>query len=84
VAATQMGADVPVVLRVGARVVAAQMGVNAPATGSTEIVTFIGGTALPPQTSTMVTVGSKPLSGTPVPTVGGLPSPRPTMLSGPR
>jgi hypothetical protein len=52
--------------------------------GLTEIAAFTGGAALPPRTGTMVTMGSRPLSGTSVPTAGGLPSPRPTTSSGPR
>jgi hypothetical protein len=40
----------------------AQTGADAPAAGLTEIATFIGGTALPPQTGTMVTMGSRPMS----------------------
>jgi hypothetical protein len=40
--------------------------------------------ALPPRTGTMVTMGSRPLSGMSVPTVGGLPSRRPTTSSGSR
>jgi hypothetical protein len=52
--------------------------------GLTEIVAFTGGAALPPQIYTMVTIGSRPLSGTSVPAAGGLPSPRPTTLSGSR
>jgi hypothetical protein len=78
-------------LRVGAHVVAvspmtaaAQTGADEPAAGLTEIVAFTGGVALPPQTGTMVTMGSRPLSGTSIPAVGGLPSPRPTMSSGSR
>jgi hypothetical protein len=55
-----------------------------------------GGKALPPRTGTMgsmplplwagtmVTMGSRPLSGMSVPAVSGLPSPKPTTLSGPR
>jgi hypothetical protein len=39
---------------------------------------------LPPRTGTMVTMGSRPLSGTSVPTAGGLCSPRPTTSSGSR
>jgi hypothetical protein len=70
-AAAQMGADAPTVLLVAAA-------------GSTEIAASTGGAALPRRIGTMVTVGSRPLSGTPVPAVGGLPSPRPTMSSGPR
>jgi hypothetical protein len=53
---------------------AAQTGADALAAGLTDIVTFIGGAALPLRTSTMVTMGSRPLSGTSVPVVGGLPS----------
>jgi hypothetical protein len=45
---------------------------------------FTGSAALPPQIGTMVTMGSRPLSGTSVPTAGGLPSPRLTTSSGPR
>jgi hypothetical protein len=37
-----------------------------------------------PRTGTMVTAGSRPLSGMSVPALGGLPSPRPTTSSGPR
>jgi hypothetical protein len=65
-------------------VAAAQTGVDAPAAGSMEIATFTGGVALPPRTSTIVTMGSRPLSGTSVPMAGGLPSPRPTTSSEPR
>jgi hypothetical protein len=42
------------------------------------------GAALPPRAGTMVTMGSSPLSGTSIPAVGGLPSPRPTTSSEPR
>jgi hypothetical protein len=49
-----------------------------------EIAAFIGGTSLPPRTGTMVTMGSRPLSGTSVPAAGDLPSPRPTTSIGPR
>jgi hypothetical protein len=49
-----------------------------------KIAAFIGGAALPPRTGTVVTMGSRPLSGTSVPAAGGLPSPRPTTSSGPR
>jgi hypothetical protein len=59
-----------VVLRVGSRMTAvpptvavAQTGVDASAAGSTEITAFTGGVALPPWTGTMVTAGSRPLSG---------------------
>jgi hypothetical protein len=57
VAAAQMGADASTVLRVGTRRAAvpptaavAQIGANAPAATSTEIVAFTGGRALPPWT----------------------------------
>jgi hypothetical protein len=63
---------------------AAQTGTDASAVGLMEITTFTGGAALPPRTGTMVTMGSRPLSGTSVPAAGGLPSPRPTTSSGPR
>jgi hypothetical protein len=63
---------------------AAQTGADASAARLTEIVAFSGGAALPPRIGTMVTMGSKLLSGSSVPTVGGLPSPRPTTSSGPR
>jgi hypothetical protein len=65
-------------------VAAAQRGAYASAVGLTEIVAFTGSVALPPRIGTMVTIGSRPLSGTSVPTAGGLPSPRPTTSSGPR
>jgi hypothetical protein len=91
VAAAQTGADAPTVLRAGAHAVvvppttvAAQTGADAPAAGLMEIVAFIGGVALPPQTGNMVTAGSRPLSGTSDPMVGGLPLPRPTTSSGPQ
>jgi hypothetical protein len=64
--------------------VAAQTGADALATRLTEIAAFTGGATLPPRTGTMVIVGSRPLSGTSVPVLGGLPSPRPTTSSGPR
>jgi hypothetical protein len=63
---------------------ATQIGMDAPAARLTEIMAFTDGATLPPQTGTMVTMGSRPLSGTSVPAAGGLPSPRPTMSSGPR
>jgi hypothetical protein len=64
--------------------VAAQTGADASAVGLTEIAAFTGGAALPPRIGTMVTMGSRPLSGMSVPAVGGLRSPRPTTSSGPR
>jgi hypothetical protein len=45
-------------------VAAAKTGADALAAGLTEIVAFIGGAALPPRIGTMVTMGSRPLSGT--------------------
>jgi hypothetical protein len=91
VAAALTGADAPAVLRAGARVAAvspmaaaAQTGADTPVAGLMEIAVFTGSAALPPRTGTMVTMGSRPLSGTSVPMAGGLPSPRPTTLSGPR
>jgi hypothetical protein len=84
------GADAPTVLRVGALVAAvpptaaaAQTGADAPTAGLMEIATITGGVALPPRTGTMVTMGSRPLSGTSVPAVGGLSSPRLTTSCGP-
>jgi hypothetical protein len=91
VAASMTGMDALAVLRAGAHAAvvplmaaAAQTGADAPAAGLTEITAFTGGTTLPPWTGTMVTMGSRPLSGTSVPAAGGLPSPRPTTSSGPR
>jgi hypothetical protein len=91
VAAALTGEDAPAVLRAGAHAaavpsstLAAQTGVDVPVAGLTEIVAFIGGTTLPPRTGTMVTMGSRPLSGMSVPAAGGLPSPRPTTPSGPQ
>jgi hypothetical protein len=88
-AAAQTGVDMPVVLCTGGRAAAvpptaaaAQTGVDALAAGPTEIVAFTGGAALPHRTGTMVTAGSSLLSRTSVPTLGGLPSPRPTTSSG--
>jgi hypothetical protein len=90
VAVAQMGADTPAVLQAGERVaavppmaVAAQTGTDALAAGLMEIAAFTGGVALPPQTGTMVTMGSRPLLGTLVQAAGGLHSPRPTTSSGP-
>jgi hypothetical protein len=91
VAATLTGADAPAALRAGARVEAmflmaavAQIDEDASAVGLTEIAAFTGGAALPPRIGTMVTMGSRPLSGTSVPAAGGLPSPRSTTSSEPR
>jgi hypothetical protein len=91
VAAALTGADAPMVLREGARAATvsltaatAQTGADTPAAGLTKIVAFTSGATLLPRTGTMVTMGSRSLLGTSVPTVGGLPSLRPTTLSGPR
>jgi hypothetical protein len=62
---------------------AVQTGADTPTAGLTEIVAFTGDAALPPRTGTMVTMGSRPLSGTSVKAVGDLLSPRPTTSSGP-
>jgi hypothetical protein len=90
-AAALTGADAQAKLRAVARATAipstaaaAQTGAEAPAAGLIEITAFIGGAALPPRIGTMVTMGSRPLSGTLVPAADGLPSPRPTTSSGPR
>jgi hypothetical protein len=84
-----MGADALVVLWAGARVaavssmaVAAQTGADVPVARLTATAAFTGGAALPPRTGTMVTMGSRPLSGTSIPAASGLPSPRPTTSSG--
>jgi hypothetical protein len=91
VAAALTGVDAPTVLRAGARATvvspkaaAAQTGTDALAAGLTEIASFTGGTTLPPWTGTMITMGSRLLSGTSVSAAGSLPSPRPTTSSGPR
>jgi hypothetical protein len=81
VAAAQTGLDESAALLAGTRAAAALL---AAAAGSTEIADLTGGAALPPRTGAMVTTGSRWLSGTLAPAVGGLPSPRPTMSSGPR
>jgi hypothetical protein len=65
-------------------VMAALTGADTPAAGLMEITAFTGGAALPLRTGIMVTMGSRPLSGTSVLVAGGLLSPRPTTLSGPR
>jgi hypothetical protein len=84
VVAALTGADASAALRAGACAAAAQIGADAPTTGLTEIAAFTGDAALPPRTGTMIYMGSRPLSGTSVPTADGLPSPRPTTSSGPR
>jgi hypothetical protein len=85
VAAAQTGANAPTELRAGARVVAmVQTGADVSGAGLTEIAAFTGGATLPPRAGTMVTMGSRPLSGTSVLAAGGLPQPRPTTSSGPR
>jgi hypothetical protein len=89
-AVSPMVVDVPAALQAGVcaaavspTVVAAQTGADAPVAGLTETAAFTGGVALPPRTGTMVIMGSRPLSRTSVPATGGLPSSRPTTLSGP-
>jgi hypothetical protein len=90
VAAAQIGVDAPTALRARAHTATAQTGVDTPAvlptaaTESTEIAASTGGAALPPWIGTMIAAWPRPLSGTSVPAVGGLPSPRPTTSSGPR
>jgi hypothetical protein len=85
------GVDAPTALWEGARAAAvsptaaaARTSTDAPGARLTETVAFTGGAALPPRTGTMVTMGSRPLSGTSVSAAGGLPSPRPTTSSEPR
>jgi hypothetical protein len=88
VATAQIGADALTALWARAHAAAAQTSVDTPAvlpaavTESTETAASTGGAALPPRIGT--TAWPRPLSGTSVPTVGGLPSPRPTTSSGPR
>jgi hypothetical protein len=65
-------------------VAASQTGADASTAELTEIVAFTSGAVLPLRIGTMVTIGFRPLSGTSVPAAGGLPSPRPTMSSGPQ
>jgi hypothetical protein len=90
VAAAQIGVDAQTALRARAHAEVAQTGVDTPAmlpvaaTESTEIAASTGGAALPLGIGTMVAAWPRPLSGTSVPAVGGLPSPRPTTSSGPR
>jgi hypothetical protein len=90
VAATQIGIDAPTVLRARAHAAAAQTGVDTPTvlpaatTESTEIAASTSSAALPPRIGTMVAAGPRPLSGTSVPAVDGLPTPRPTTSSEPR
>jgi len=95
-AAAQTGADAPVALLEEARTATVADGSmeSAAFTGSVtlpprigtdrsmEIAAFTGSVALSPRIGTVVTTGSRLLSGTSVPTVGGLPSPRPTTSSG--
>jgi hypothetical protein len=72
------------VVAVPPTVVAAQIGADVSVTGLTEIAAFTGGVALPSRTGTMVTMGSRLLSGTSVLAAGGLPSPRSITSSRPR
>jgi hypothetical protein len=79
VAAAQTGLDAPTALWARAHAVAAQTSTDTPtvlsveATGSTEITAFTGGAALPPRIGTMVTVRSRPLSGTSIPALVAYP-----------
>jgi colicin import membrane protein len=82
--AAQWAAAHPQERRVSSTAAATQTGAGTSAVGLMEITAFTSGAALPPRTGTMVTTGSRPLSGTSVPAAGGLPSPRPTTSSGPR
>jgi hypothetical protein len=50
--------------------------------GSRKSTAFAGRVALSPRTGTVATTGTRLLPGTLALVVGGLPSPRPTMLSG--
>jgi len=52
--------------------------------GSRESTVFAGRVALSPRIDTVATTGTGLLPGTLALVVGGLPSPSPTMLSGPR
>jgi hypothetical protein len=61
-----------------------QTGTDASVDGLMEIVALISGATFPPRTGTMVTMGSRPLSGTSIPAAVDLPSPRPTTSSRPR
>ena len=96
-AAAQTGVDAPAALLVEARTAAvlleeartaavlleeARTAAALVADGSMESAAFTGSVALSPRIGTMVTTGSRLLSGTSVPAVGGLPSPRPTTSSG--
>jgi hypothetical protein len=83
-AAQEQAAQWAVLTSADTSAAAAQTGVDVPAVGLTEIAAFTGGAVLPPQTGTLVTMGSTPLSGTSVPAVSGLPSSRPTTSSEPR
>jgi hypothetical protein len=91
VEAVLTSANAPAALQAGVRAAAVspmtaatQTGADVPAAGLTEIAAFIDSVTLHPRTGTMVTMGSRPLSGTSVAAAGGLPSPRPTTSSGPR
>ena len=85
VAVAQTGAGAPSVLLVEARTAAALLEEARTATvadGSMESAAFTGSVPLSPRIGTVVTTGSRLLSGTLVPAVGGLPSLRPTTSSG--
>ena len=74
--AAQTGADAPVALLEEARTTAALLEEARTATvadGSMESATFTGSVALSPRIGTVVTTGSRLLSGMSAPAVGGLP-----------
>jgi hypothetical protein len=80
VAVAQTSAEASAALWAGAHAAAvpptavvAQTGVDASAAGLTKIATFISGVTLSPWIGTIVTMGSRPLSGTSVPAAGGYP-----------
>ena len=89
-AVAQIGTDEPTALPARTRAAIALMGADAltvllvAVAGSMEITASTGGAALPLRIGSMVTEGSRPLSGISVPAVGGLPSPGPTTSSGPQ
>jgi hypothetical protein len=79
VAAAQTGLDASTALWARAHTVAAQTSTDAlavlsvEATESTEIAAFTGGAALPPRIGTVVTLRSRPLSGTSIPALVAYP-----------
>jgi hypothetical protein len=83
-AAAQIGVDTPPALLKEARTAVALLEEvrTAAAYGSTESVAFTGGATLSPWFGTVVTTSTRLSSGMSAPAAGGLPSPRPTTLSG--